>query len=73
MTISIDYKKCCWKDGKCSSCTCGNKAGKCEGCVEACPVEALERKKLVVYYKDKCINCGACIDACSHKAIKMID
>ena len=65
--ITIDYNKCCWKDGKCTSCGCGS--GKCEGCVEACPVGALERKKLVVFYADKCVDCGACIDACKHNAI----
>ena len=33
MPIKIDYKKCCWKDGKCTSCKCGS--GKaCIGCVE---------------------------------------
>ena len=69
--IKIDYKKCCWKDGKCSSCGCGGK-GVCVGCVEACAVQALERKKKLEYYKDKCISCGACVDACKHKAISMI-
>ena len=38
MEIKIDYDKCCWKNGKCLSCSCG---GACEGCVEVCPVEAL--------------------------------
>ena len=73
MVIQIDYDKCCWKDGKCSSCTCGGESSKCEGCVEVCPVEALERKKLVVFYKDKCISCGACVSSCTKGAIKMID
>lgn len=70
MPIKIDYKKCCWKDGKCSSCKCGN--SKCEGCVEACPVNALERKKLVTFNKDLCIDCYACVDACKHGAISQI-
>lgn len=64
--IAIDYDKCCWKDGKCTSCACG---GACVGCVEACPVGALERKQSVVFYADKCIDCGACIEACKYKAI----
>ncbi len=68
MVIKIDYKKCCWKDGKCISCTCG---GACEGCVEICPVEALERKNLVVFHPDKCISCGACVVACKHGAISL--
>jgi ferredoxin len=69
MVIKIDYKKCCWKNGKCSSCKCG---GACTGCVEVCPVNALERKKKVVFHKDKCISCGACVNSCKHGAISLV-
>ena len=66
--IVIDYNKCCWKDGRCVSSCCGD--GKnCDGCVEACPSGALERQKLVVFYPDKCVDCGACITACKYNAI----
>jgi len=68
MAIKIDYKKCCWKDGKCKSCSCG---GACVGCVEACPVEALERKKRLEIDATKCIECGACIAACKHEALTL--
>ena len=68
MAIKINYEKCCWKDGKCVSCCCG---GACEGCVEACPVGALKREDIVKIDTEKCINCGACIPACKHKAITM--
>ena len=70
MLIKIDYKKCCWKDGKCSGsgCNCG---GKCNGCVEVCPVQALKRGKLVIYDKERCTSCGACVSACKHNAIYM--
>ena len=69
MAIKIDYKKCCWKDGKCTSCACG---GACKGCVEACPVKALTRGKKVTINVKKCISCGACVAACKHGAISLI-
>ena len=72
MTIVIDYKKCCWKDGGCSSCGCSGGSKKCHGCVEVCPAEALVRKKLVEVISDKCISCGACVEACPKGAIKLI-
>ena len=65
--ITIDYDKCCWKDGKCTSGCCGTK---CDGCVEACPTGALQRQKLVIFDADKCVDCGVCIEACKYKAIK---
>ena len=64
--IKIDYDKCCWKDGKCVSCSCG---GECDGCAEACPTGALERKDMVVLDEEKCIDCGVCMAACEHGAI----
>ncbi len=66
MAVKIDYNKCCWKDGKCASCSCG---GACVGCVEACPVKAITRKKLVEIDKSKCLGCGVCISACKHGAL----
>jgi ferredoxin len=68
MPIKIDYEKCCWKDGKCISCTC---SGACTGCVEACPVGALKREDKLEIDKEKCIECGACITACKHDAISL--
>jgi len=68
MTIKIDYKKCCWKNGKCTSCGCG---GACKGCVEACPTGALKRGKKVTVDAKKCISCGVCIKACKHGAISL--
>jgi len=69
MPIKIDYKKCCWKNGKCTSCSCG---GACVGCVEACFTAALKRKKKLEYDEKKCLSCGACVTACKHGAISMI-
>jgi ferredoxin len=70
MPLKIDYKKCCWKDGKCSSCGCGKEKA-CVGCVEACPVDALSRKKKLEINRDLCIECGACIAACKHDALTL--
>ena len=64
MSIIIDYDKCCFKNGKCTSC-CGN----CNGCAEACPTGALERKDTIIFHKDKCIDCGLCVTSCKHNAI----
>lgn len=69
MTIKIDYDKCCWKDGKCTSCSC---EGACDGCVEICPVDALVRKDLLTVDDDLCISCGSCIEACKHGAISLV-
>lgn len=68
MPIVIDYEKCCWKDGECKSCAC---QGECVGCVEVCPVDALERKMLLEYYPEICIDCGLCVDACKYDAITL--
>lgn len=68
MAIKIDYDKCCWKDGKCTSCECD---GACKGCVEACPVEALKREQIVKIDESKCTECGACVEACEHEAISL--
>jgi len=72
MPIKIDYKKCCWKDGKCSSSGCGCGGGCCNGCVEACAVGAIIRKKNVEVNNDDCLSCGACVSACKHGAIKLM-
>lgn len=68
MELKIDYKKCCWKDGKCTSCSC---SGKCIGCVEACPVNAISRKSKVIIDKTKCLLCGSCVSACKHNALSL--
>jgi pyruvate formate lyase activating enzyme len=68
MPIKIDYKKCCWKNGKCSGCNCGKA---CVGCVEACPMGALSRKDKLILDKEKCVECGACVFACKHHAISL--
>ena len=68
--ITIDYEKCCWKNGACTSCCCSD-GGCCDGCVEACPTGALRREDVVVFSADDCVGCGACIDACPKGAIRM--
>jgi len=69
MPIKIDYEKCCWKDGKCTSCECGSV---CVGCVETCPVGALKREMIVELDSGACVDCGACVEACKYNAISLI-
>ena len=65
--IKIDYDKCCWKEGQCTSCK-----GGCENsCVDVCPVNAITRKDKVVIDKDKCIDCGVCVNSCEHGALTL--
>jgi Fe-S-cluster-containing hydrogenase component 2 len=68
MTVKIDYAKCCWQDGKCTSCDCG---GACTGCLEVCPVNAISRKDVVIIDEAKCIDCGSCVAACKHEALSL--
>ena len=68
MTITIDYEKCCWKDGKCTSNCC---EAVCDGCVEACPTEALRRESIIEIDQEKCTDCGACVEACKYGAITL--
>jgi len=68
MAIKIDYDKCCWKDGKCSSCSC---KGECNGCLEVCPVDAITRKDKVIINENKCISCGVCVESCKHNALSL--
>lgn len=68
MPVKIDYKKCCWKNGKCTSCDCN---GACNGCVEACSMGALKRGKKLIVDPKKCINCGVCVTACKNNALSL--
>jgi len=70
--IVIDYDKCCWKEGACTECGCfGGGGGCCDGCAEACPVEAITRQDRVVIDADACTDCSACVDACEHDALTL--
>ena len=66
MPIKIDHEKCCWKDGKCTECSC---EGECTGCAEICPVNALVRKEKLEINHEACIDCGSCIAVCKYQAL----
>ena len=68
MPIKIDYEKCCWKDGKCTSCDGGEE---CTECIEVCPVDALTRKDKLIIDNEKCIDCGSCVAVCKHDALEL--
>ena len=68
--ISIDYEKCCWKDGKAVNC---NYDKTCQGCVEVCPAKALKREDILIFDPDKCISCNLCIEACKCNAIENVE
>jgi len=68
MKVKIDYEKCCWKEGKCTSCSC---KGACKGCVEACVFGALEKGKIINVNEEKCTGCGLCVESCKHGAISL--
>ena len=68
MSIKIDYSKCCWKNGGCQECDCGSG---CEGCVEVCPVQAINRGEKVEIDQSVCLNCGVCVSACKHGALSL--
>ena len=70
--ITIDYDKCCWKDGKCVSSCCD---GKCDGCVEACPTDALELvdiEKYEEFTRRKRLETAAGLQENEHLAGKLL-
>lgn len=45
-------------------------------CVNACPVEALEKDPesgIINFYPDKCIGCKQCIAACPYNALTFVE
>ena len=66
MPITIDYEKCCWKDGKYTKSDCEEE---CSRCLEICPVQALTRNNKIEVDNTKCIDCGSCIAVCKYQAI----
>ena len=68
--ISIDYEKCCWKDGKAVDC---NYDKTCQGCVEVCPAKALKREDILIFDPDKCISCNLVSKPVNVMQLKMLN
>lgn len=66
--LKIDYNKCCFKDGKCTS-DCGCDQSECPKCVNICPVDALKKGDKVTIDTEACIECGACTAVCPKGAL----
>lgn len=46
------------------------KCQKCMACIRVCPTEAISMvAQRIVINKEKCINCGLCLDACVHQGL----
>ena len=52
-----------------------NKCVRCNTCVEACPVNAIEPANIfrIAKITDKCVKCEICVQTCPISAIKLID
>jgi len=46
------------------------KCDACGSCVDACPVQAIEKGKAVIN-AEECIDCGTCVDECPNEAIEL--
>ncbi len=47
------------------------KCQKCMACIRICPTEALSmHQQRIVINREKCINCGQCLDACVHQGLQ---
>ncbi len=76
--VFINPDICGWMNGSCGDindgvchCDCDTEGGdgKCMGCAEVCPVEAIIRNVTVIVDHDMCTLCGQCIEACPYDAI----
>ena len=49
------------------------KCAGCGMCLEVCPhgVFALKNKKAVILDRDRCMECGACVNNCAFRALKV--
>ena len=63
MAVKIDYDKCCWKDGKCvsescgceSNAACGDSKG-CDGCVIRPLLSFKDSRTLVGFFREGTIT-----------------
>ncbi len=72
VTGGLDLGQATFEAGRCLS--CGN-CCECDGCVGACPEDAVIKLGLGHRYRfeyDRCTGCGACFEQCPVHAIEMV-
>ena len=69
---NVKYVPCNSKDkGKATRDACEVGCIACKACVKACPNEAITvEDNLAVVDREKCDNCGSCVEACKRNVIK---
>ena len=72
MVGGLSAEEAVYESGRCLS--CGN-CFECDGCLGACPEDAVIKLGVGSRYRfdyDRCTGCGACFEQCPVHAIEMV-